>query len=104
MDTRFWGPSGWRLLHTITFAYNPETDKSSTGQLFNMLPFVLPCKFCRASLTEYMENDPVEPALETREKLNFHKPRSIGAARRISGVTPSALTTVIIYLKSKYNK
>ena len=69
MDTRFWGPSGWRLLHTITFAYNPETDKGSTGQLFNMLPFVLPCKFCRASLTEYMETDPVEPALETREKL-----------------------------------
>ena len=69
MDTRFWGPSGWRLLHTITFAYNPETDKSSTGQLFNMLPFVLPCKFCRTSLTEYMEKDPLEPALETREKL-----------------------------------
>jgi tRNA uridine 5-carboxymethylaminomethyl modification enzyme len=43
-------------------------------------------------------------SVETREKLNFHKPRSIGAARRISGVTPSALTTVIIYLKSKYNK
>ncbi len=43
-------------------------------------------------------------SVETREKLNFHKPRSIGAARRISGITPSALTTVIIYLKSKYNK
>lgn len=43
-------------------------------------------------------------SVEIREKLNFHKPSSIGAARRISGVTPSALTTVIIYLKSKHNK
>ena len=27
---------------------------------FEMLPYVLPCKYCRASLSEYMENDPVD--------------------------------------------
>ena len=68
MDTRFWGPSGWKLLHSITFAYE-LSDKAAVGQMFKMLPFVLPCKFCRASLTEYMETDPVEPALESRAKL-----------------------------------
>jgi hypothetical protein len=69
MDTRFWGPSGWRLLHLITFTYEPEVQKESVRELFEMLPFVLPCKFCRSSLSEYMEKEPLEPALQSREKL-----------------------------------
>ena len=69
MDTRFWGPSGWRLLHSITFAYIPRTDMAVVGEMFTMLPFVLPCKFCRTSLQEYMEADPLEPALKSRESL-----------------------------------
>ena len=68
MDTRFWGPSGWRLLHTITFAYNPE-DKNAFRDLFESLPFVLPCKFCRTSLSGYMEQYPLEPALKSRVSL-----------------------------------
>jgi hypothetical protein len=68
MDTRFWGPSGWRLLHLITFAYEPE-NKKNIQELFKMLPFVLPCKYCRASLTEYMEQDNLNDALETRGDL-----------------------------------
>ena len=69
MDTRFWGPSGWLFLHQITFAYEPATKKQSVSQLFKTLPYVLPCKFCRASLTEYMKEDPVEPALQSKERL-----------------------------------
>jgi Erv1 / Alr family len=69
MDTRFWGPSGWRLLHSITFAYIPHSDKISVREMFTMLPFVLPCKYCRTSLTEYMERHPLEPALESRHAL-----------------------------------
>ena len=69
MDTRFWGPSGWRFLHSIAFAYSPKTDKSAIRELFTHLPYVLPCKFCRTSLTEYMEKDPLEPALESRKAL-----------------------------------
>lgn len=69
MDTRFWGPSGWRLLHSIAFAYDPKTDKGSTRFFFHSLPFVLPCKFCRTSLSEYMEQLPLEPALQSRDTL-----------------------------------
>jgi len=69
MDTRFWGPSGWRLLHTITFAYIPRTDKLAVREMFTLLPFVLPCKYCRTSLAEYMDRHPLEPALESRETL-----------------------------------
>lgn len=59
MDTKFWGPSGWKLLHLITFTYEPSRSKA-VGKFFELIPFVLPCKFCRASLTEYMEADPIE--------------------------------------------
>ena len=55
MDTRFWGPSGWRLLHLI--ATSPYAAKSR--KFWQVLPFVLPCKFCRASLTTYYEQHPI---------------------------------------------
>lgn len=48
-------------------------------------------------------NDIKSLSIETREKLNFHKPQSIGAARRI-GITPTSITTIIIYLKTKKKK
>ena len=70
MDTRFWGPSGWRLLHLITFAYNPSEQKESVKILFEMLPYILPCKFCRYSLSVYMEKEPLEPALKSQAKLS----------------------------------
>lgn len=69
MDTRFWGPSGWRFLHSVTFSYELER-KSAVRTLFETLPFVLPCKFCRTSLQEYMEVDPLDPALESKDTLS----------------------------------
>ncbi len=68
MDTRFWGPSGWRLLHLISFTYKPSNAKN-VKEFFCMLPYVLPCKFCRASLTEYMRTEPIDPALESTSKF-----------------------------------
>lgn len=56
MDTRFWGPSGWRLIHLIAAAKRKEADP-----FFELLPFVLPCKFCRASLADYYAADPLPP-------------------------------------------
>lgn len=58
MDTKFWGPSGWRLLHFITFRAD-MLDKKAVHTFFTNLPYVLPCKFCRASLTDYYTADPV---------------------------------------------
>jgi len=55
MDTRFWGPSGWKLLHLIATA----PPRRKTRRLFQLLPYVLPCKYCRASLTDYYAVDPV---------------------------------------------
>jgi hypothetical protein len=61
MDTRFWGPSGWKLLHLITFNYNYSLkDSISYAQFFETLPYILPCKFCRASLTDYYRQYPFQ--------------------------------------------
>jgi hypothetical protein len=69
MDTRFWGPSGWRLLHLITFDYKPHQQKKAVQAVFETLPYVLPCKFCRYSLTDYMREKPILSALKSRSLL-----------------------------------
>ena len=61
MDTRFWGPSGWRLLHLI--AANPLKNKSAVKEWFELLEYVLPCKYCRASFHDYMEIQPLTDAV-----------------------------------------
>jgi hypothetical protein len=59
MDTRYWGPSGWKLLHSITFSYEEKLKKQYVD-FFNVIAFILPCKFCRKSYSEYIINDPVD--------------------------------------------
>ena len=60
MDTRYWGPSGWRLLHLISFSTVPK--QKDLCAFFNTLAYVLPCKYCRKSFSENISADPVESA------------------------------------------
>ena len=71
MDTKFWGPSGWKLLHLITFA--DHLNKGDIECFFATLPYVLPCKFCRKSLSEYMREIPLDAALESDEPYAIAK-------------------------------
>lgn len=57
MDTKFWGPSGWELLHLITFEKGSMKKKR---ELFSVLNKVLPCKYCRQSTTEFMKQLPLK--------------------------------------------
>ncbi|QGR02706.1 tRNA uridine-5-carboxymethylaminomethyl(34) synthesis enzyme MnmG [Ehrlichia ruminantium] len=41
---------------------------------------------------------------EIQEKLQYMKPPSIGSARRIPGVTPAAITNILLYLRYYKNK
>jgi tRNA uridine 5-carboxymethylaminomethyl modification enzyme len=36
---------------------------------------------------------------EVQQKLNLHKPGTLGQAGRISGVTPAALSLLLVHLK-----
>jgi tRNA uridine 5-carboxymethylaminomethyl modification enzyme len=38
---------------------------------------------------------------EVRQKLNDHKPATLGQAARISGVTPAAISLLMVHLKRK---
>jgi hypothetical protein len=60
MDTRFWGPSGWKLLHLI--AAEPIENKCHAigiQKWFQLLEYVLPCKYCRASFHQYVRLQPL---------------------------------------------
>ncbi len=69
MDTRFWGPPGWKFLHTIVYLYDP-INKSKMSSFLETLPYILPCKFCRASLTDYYRDHPYSNSLDSNYKLN----------------------------------
>lgn len=43
-------------------------------------------------------------SFEVRQKLKEHRPLTIGAAGRISGITPAAIATLLIALKKKTSK
>jgi tRNA uridine 5-carboxymethylaminomethyl modification enzyme len=46
---------------------------------------------------DYMEVKAL--SIEVRQKLNQHKPETLGQASRISGVTPAALSLLLVHLK-----
>lgn len=72
MDTRFWGPPGWKLLHQVAYQYpeNPTPqEKLDYGIFYSNLANVLPCKYCRNSFTKYIKNLPIDGYLETKTKL-----------------------------------
>ena len=59
MDTRYWGPSGWKLLHSISFISDTISEKDYKD-FFYSIAFILPCKYCRKSYSTYIINDPIE--------------------------------------------
>lgn len=73
MDTRFWGPSGWRMLHTVSFQA-PTLPTSPLRVFLEKLPYVLPCKYCRASLSDYYFADPIpsDPAVMAEWMYRIH--------------------------------
>jgi tRNA uridine 5-carboxymethylaminomethyl modification enzyme len=41
-------------------------------------------------------------SVEAQQKLNQHRPETLGQAARISGVTPAAVSVLLVYLKQKF--
>lgn len=74
MDTRFWGPSGWRLLHLVVSTPKRNRKEDNIKRFFELLPYVLPCKFCRHSLSTYYKKRPIPQDLDSMEMwlYNIH--------------------------------
>ena len=96
MDTRFWGPDGWRLLHSITIGY-PEKPSSEDKQLysvfFKILKYVLPCIYCRRSYEQYINELPIEPFLKNKKSLSewlYHIHNKVNAKLRGQGLNPNS--------------
>ncbi len=53
---------------------------------------------------DFVYDDLVGLSTEEKEKLNLVRPRTLGQATRISGVNPSAIHAIMLYLKSKKRK
>jgi hypothetical protein len=72
MNTTFWGPSGWKFLHTLTFIYpeNPSfSDKVKMREFMNLLYLILPCKYCRVSFLKYSNSLPIDKHLDSRDMM-----------------------------------
>lgn len=65
MDTKYWGPSGWIMLHTLSMNH-PRDVKTLVAKkqakhlknIFMALPDILPCIYCRESLHLFYQQHP----------------------------------------------
>lgn len=72
MDTTFWGPPAWVLLHTIAYNYIPSDVNKETYKLFfENLQNILPCIYCRASYIEYISYEPITLHLNNSKDLSL---------------------------------
>lgn len=62
----------WFSLHSISFSYPAEptlTERRVYRDFFHLLEHVIPCEACRKHYAETLREDPIDPALESRETL-----------------------------------
>jgi hypothetical protein len=98
MDTKFWGPSGWKMLHLITFERGSLAKKK---KLFTVLGEVLPCKYCRQSTREYIREEPPQNNLALW-LYNLHK--KVNQKLESQGLNPApspGFTQVIRYYREE---
>lgn len=72
MNPEFWGPSGWKFLHSITFYYPKQPtseDKMRYGDFFRLLQYTLPCERCAHHYGQNLKKYSLEKGLESRENL-----------------------------------
>lgn len=87
MDTRFWGPSAWKLFHLTTVQAEDLPDEASA--FFMTIPYVLPCKFCRASITDYYRQHPFPSNKKDLPKWMYTIHNCVNDKLRSQGLHPS---------------
>ena len=72
MHPEFWGPSGWKFLHSITFQYPMKPtidDKAHYKEFFNSLKYTLPCQKCAYHYAKHIRKYPIDSALNSKDDL-----------------------------------
>ena len=74
MLTSVWGPPLWHTLHTISFNYPvkpTKEDKENYYTYFKSLKNILPCKYCRDNLKNYLKSIPFKKSVfKNRDTLS----------------------------------
>lgn len=73
MHPSIWGPATWGAIHYIALGYplsepSPES-RDAYSSFFTVLGPVLPCAMCSKHYQEHLSQNPVTPALDSREAL-----------------------------------
>ena len=57
LSTTVWGPSMWRVLHSLSFSISEENEKDRKKFLdfLESLRTLLPCEDCRLHFSQYLE-------------------------------------------------
>lgn len=74
MDTRYWGPDAWQLLHSIAVSYPSKPSKIDAENyylFFGTIKDILPCIYCRISFNEYSDQLPIENYLKNGKSLSY---------------------------------
>lgn len=68
-----WGPHGWKFMHAVALAYPNDPsleEKRAAAQFFTSLEYLLPCESCKQNYRKELQSFPLQPALESKQKLN----------------------------------
>lgn len=72
MNTDYWGPAAWKVLHTIPWFYSEELTPQEQEEVVGFhhaLGNVLPCVFCRDSVRKFMQAYPPSDYVSKRVQL-----------------------------------
>lgn len=108
MDTRFWGPPSWVMLHSLTARYpthDNAQDNKKYREFFDILPKVLPCCYCRDSLKIYYRTHPFpkHPTTQRLMKWMYQIHRRVNKKLRKQGDTIPPDPT-LAQVKQKYQE
>ena len=73
MNTNIWGPSSWRLIHSVAFTYPKRPsliDKQRYKNFFESLAFTLPCVVCQFHYQKELLQFDLDRGLRSREHLS----------------------------------
>jgi hypothetical protein len=70
VHSKVWGQYLWRLLHALTYSYNPKMNaelKAKYVRLFHVLKDAIPCPICRNHYTGRCNRNPPEKNMQTTD-------------------------------------